>query len=56
MLGDAALDAWIFAGRRRMLRTVWSAGRQVVRDGSHRARPELEELYRRTASRLRGSV
>ncbi len=54
--GDAILDAWIFAGRRSMVRTVWSAGRKVVRDGAHQARPELEELYRRTASRLRGSV
>lgn len=54
--GDAILDAWIFAGRRRMVRTVWSAGRKVVRDGAHHARPELEELYRRTVSRLRGSV
>ena len=50
--GDAILDTWIFAGDDRLVRDVWSAGRHVVRDGRHRARPAIEAGYRRAIGRL----
>jgi formimidoylglutamate deiminase len=48
--GDTLLDAWIFAGSEPAVRHVWSAGRQVVKDGRHLAR---EAIRRRYAATLR---
>lgn len=50
--GDALLDGWIFASRRELVRDVWSAGRRVVVDGAHVARPAAERAWRRTLERL----
>ena len=32
---DVAMDSWIFAGDRSMIKSVWVAGRCVVRQGVH---------------------
>ena len=43
--GDAALDAWIFAGGAGWVSDVWSAGRRVVTGGRHAARDAVEAAY-----------
>ena len=43
--GDAALDAWIFAGGAGWVSDVWSAGRHVVSEGRHVARGAVEAAY-----------
>jgi formimidoylglutamate deiminase len=54
-LDDAELlDGWIFAAGDRVVREVWSAGRPVVRDGRHVARPAIAARYRRTLRALTG--
>jgi formiminoglutamate deiminase len=50
--GDLWLDAYLFAGGRRMVRTVLVGGDTVVKDGQHRAHPAIIERYRAVASRL----
>jgi formiminoglutamate deiminase len=50
--GDLWLDAYLFAGGRRMVRTVLVGGDIVVDDGRHRARDPIIERYRTVASRL----
>lgn len=52
--GDVALDTWIFARDDRLVRQVWSAGRHLVQDGQHAARPAIEAAYRATMRRLLG--
>jgi len=32
---DVAMDSWIFAGDQAMIKSVWVAGRCVIRDGRH---------------------
>ena len=53
---DAILDAWIFAGDDRMVTEVWSAGRQIVTGGRHKAREVITSRYRRTMARLRDAL
>jgi formimidoylglutamate deiminase len=43
---DSLLDGWIFAADDRVVREVWSAGRNVVREGRHVAREPVEARYR----------
>jgi len=43
--GDSILDGWIFGGAR--IDRVWRWGREVVRDGRHRAGGAIRERYRR---------
>ncbi len=50
--GDAALDAWIFAGAEPAVRHVWSAGRHVVKDGRHVARDAVRARYAETIRSL----
>lgn len=50
--GDAVLDSWIFAAGGSAVRSVWRAGRKVVADGRHVARPRLLGAYREAMSRL----
>lgn len=50
---DQLLDGWIFAAPPCVVREVWSAGRAMVRDGSHVARPAIEAAWRRTLADLR---
>lgn len=54
--GDAALDAWIFAGDDRLVSNVWSAGRHVVRNGQHVARTDIIAAYRRTIDALKDAL
>jgi formimidoylglutamate deiminase len=54
--GDAALDAFVFAGGNNMVADVWSAGRHVVTGGRHVARPRIEAAYRGAVRNLRASL
>lgn len=54
--GDAVLDSWIFAGGDRLVRDVWSAGRHMVRDGAHQARPQIVATYKRTLDALKDAL
>ena len=53
---DAILDTWIFAGDDRMVTEVWSAGRQIVTGGRHKAREVITSRYRHTMARLRDAL
>ncbi|MCH9671549.1 MAG: formimidoylglutamate deiminase [Gammaproteobacteria bacterium] len=44
---DDALDAWIFSSNQRLVKDVWSAGRQVVVNGRHIAHGEIETAFRK---------
>jgi formimidoylglutamate deiminase len=46
LCGDRLLDGWIFAGDRRAVSDVWSGGRHVVHEGSHRDRDAIFKAYR----------
>lgn len=48
----ALLDGWIFAAGDRVVRTLWSAARPVVRDGRHVARDRVETRYRAALTSL----
>jgi len=50
-IGDAWLDAWIFAGA-RAIDCVWSGGRKVVAAGRHRERDRIERDYMRALCEL----
>lgn len=54
--GDTILDAWIFAGDDRLVRDVWSAGRHLVRDGEHIARPAIVTNYLKTIDTLKDAL
>jgi formimidoylglutamate deiminase len=53
---DQWLDGWIFAADDRVVRTVWSAGRAMVRDGRHVARDAVEARYRAAMAALTGAL
>lgn len=44
--GDALLDAWVFAGQRDLVDSVWRRGKQVVREGRHATRDTVVRRYR----------
>ena len=50
--GDAVLDHWLFAADNKAIKTVYSAGKPVVRDGRHIARDGIERRYRQAMARL----
>lgn len=50
--GDAALDAWVFAGGNELVRDVWCGGRQVVSNGRHVARDQLAATFKAAMTRL----
>ncbi|TYC48257.1 formimidoylglutamate deiminase [Rhodobacterales bacterium] len=54
--GDEILDAWIFAGDDRMVADVWSAGRHLVRGGTHVDAASIRARYRATMKSLRDRV
>ena len=54
--GDQVLDAWIFASGRNPVRNVWSAGRRMVRNGTHIAREAITGKYLPVQTRLRGLI
>lgn len=53
---DQWLDAWIFASDDSLVRDVWSAGKHIVRDGSHFDRELIEQRYRNTLSALHAKI
>lgn len=53
---DAALDTWIFAGDDQLVQDVWSAGRHMVKDGEHIARPQIISAYKRTIEALKDAL
>lgn len=53
--GDTALDTWVFAGDRRLIRAVIAGGHTVVEDGRHRNRERIDADYRRVVVRLLGA-
>ncbi len=52
--GDTALDTWVFAGGRRLIRAVIAGGRTVVDNGRHHDRERIDAAYRRVVIRLLG--
>ncbi|WP_313444347.1 formimidoylglutamate deiminase [Brevundimonas sp.] len=52
--GDAVLDSWIFGAPTGSIRSVWRAGREVVKDGRHIARDSIESRYRKALSAVLG--
>ncbi|WP_299828423.1 formimidoylglutamate deiminase [uncultured Roseobacter sp.] len=54
--GDAILDTWFFAGDDRLVTDVWSAGRQMVKEGQHVHRQSILDAYRRTQVELRDAL
>jgi formimidoylglutamate deiminase len=51
--GDEVLDAWIFACDDRVVRSVWAAGRALVRAGRHVKHDAITNRYRAILARLR---
>jgi formimidoylglutamate deiminase len=49
---DSWLDAYVFVGGGKMVRTVLVGGATVVSAGRHRARTTIEESYRKAVTRL----
>jgi len=47
-IGDTLLDSFIFSGSSTMITDVWSAGRHVVRGGSHIKRGKITARYKKT--------
>ncbi|MGJ8628123.1 MAG: formimidoylglutamate deiminase [Sulfitobacter sp.] len=54
--GDSILDTWIFAATDAKVTDVWAAGRHVVQDGQHIARPQITQNYRAAMMRLRDAM
>ncbi|MDF1606708.1 formimidoylglutamate deiminase [Hoeflea sp. YIM 152468] len=50
--GDTILDCYVFAGDDRMVGDVWSAGRHMVRDGSHVKREAIVSAYAKAMKEL----
>jgi formimidoylglutamate deiminase len=50
--GDLWLDKYIFVAGRRLIRTVFVGGANVVDAGAHKARAVIADRYRRTMTRL----
>jgi formimidoylglutamate deiminase len=50
--GDAALDSWIFAGGNAVVKDMFVAGRQVVKDRAHVCEREIATRFRSAVRRL----
>jgi formimidoylglutamate deiminase len=53
--GDTVLDTWLFAGDRRLIRSVVAGGHTVVDGRRHRDRQRIDADYRRLMARLLGA-
>jgi formimidoylglutamate deiminase len=53
--GDSILDTWVFAGDRRLIRSVIAGGQTVVDAHRHRSRERIDADYRRVMVRLLGT-
>ena len=47
------MDAWIFAGDRDMIRSVWVAGNPLIENGRHAREEEIERAFRSVIKSLR---
>ena len=56
LTGDTALDAFVFAGGRDMIRDVWSGGRHLVTGGRHIAHDPITASYARAVKPLRDGL
>lgn len=54
--GDTLLDAWIFTADDGLVTDVWSAGRHLVKDGAHIARPAIRARYLDTIDALKDAL
>ena len=45
---DGWLDAWIFSGDDSLVTDVWTAGKQMVKEGRHVKREEIQARYDKT--------
>ena len=54
--GDQLLDSWIFSGDDRYIDDVWSAGRHVVRGGTHIHRDKITPRFLSVMKNLRSSL
>ena len=54
--GDTLLDSYIFAGDDRLVTDVWSAGRHMVRGGTHIAHDPITARYRAIMHDLRDAL
>ncbi|MFN3877480.1 MAG: formimidoylglutamate deiminase [Brevundimonas sp.] len=52
--GDALLDSWIFGAPTGSISSVWRAGREIVKNGRHMAREDIEARYRRALATVLG--
>lgn len=50
--GDTLIDCYVFAGDDRLITDVWSAGRHMVRDGTHVKHGEIAARYVKTMKEL----
>ena len=50
--GDLALDTWLFAGDRSMVRSVWVGGQRQVVQGRHIHKERFEAPFRRAMKEL----
>lgn len=51
--GDALLDAWLFAGGRDMLASVWVAGERLIERGHHREQASVDAAFQAALRQLR---
>jgi len=49
---DVAMDSWIFAGDRSMIKSVWVAGRCVIKQGAHPHEASIRAASARAISEL----
>ncbi|MBA5777210.1 formimidoylglutamate deiminase [Stappia sp. F7233] len=56
LVGDALLDAFVFASPAHLVSDVWSAGRHMVRGGRHVKREAIEARYRKAVAELREAL
>jgi formimidoylglutamate deiminase len=49
---EEVMDAWIFAGGKDMIRSVWTAGRMIVQGGRHAQEESIERSFRAVVGTL----
>ncbi len=54
--GDRLLDGWLLAGDDRLVREVWSAGREIVTAGRHRRRDAVARRFAERVAPLRSGL
>ena len=54
--GDMLIDAWIFAGDDALVTDTWSAGRHMVKEGTHIHRGKITKKFVETVRHLREAL